>query len=278
MKVTLSCSKIKKIARQMVGGNWAKGFLVVFISIVLAGAPAVLAYYLSRSLAVSYFVDLYTLFVTGPITYGVTNFFLDVFRKRQEPGIGSFTAGLPYILNAVVLYFLELVLVFLWSLLLVVPGIIAAIRYSQAFFVLADNPGMNAFECLRISKQLMQQNKGKFFALQLSFMPWLLLSVLPGSLMQAQYMGFSATWSMEQIAAASHAASMQPLVVILRLLTVFVTAYMLSANACFYDLASGSLVVEHGDVTYDGYISDSIDTYEIQGFESEYKDNEEDWR
>ncbi|MDR3210263.1 MAG: DUF975 family protein [Oscillospiraceae bacterium] len=67
------------------------------------------------------------------------------------------------------------VFIFLWSLLLVVPGIIASYRYSQAFLVMYDHPEFGALECLRESKELMRDNKLNFFILQLSFIGWTLL-------------------------------------------------------------------------------------------------------
>jgi uncharacterized membrane protein len=65
---------------------------------------------------------------------------------------------------------------FLWSLLLVVPGIIASISYSQALFILMESPEKGALECIRESKQLMKGRKMDFFVLMLSFYGWSLLS------------------------------------------------------------------------------------------------------
>lgn len=53
--------------------------------------------------------------------------------------------------------------IFLWSLLLIVPGIIAAIRYSMTFFILADNPNITAREAINNSKDMIEGRKGEFF-------------------------------------------------------------------------------------------------------------------
>lgn len=66
----------------------------------------------------------------------------------------------------------------MWSLLLVIPGIIATYRYSLAFYVLCDNPGMSVTECVNESKRLMDGHKGRLFCLHLSFIGWRLLSAL----------------------------------------------------------------------------------------------------
>ena len=60
----------------------------------------------------------------------------------------------------------------LWSLLLIVPGIIKAISYSQALLILAENPEKGVFECLNESKAMMDGYKMDFFVLGLSFILW----------------------------------------------------------------------------------------------------------
>lgn len=58
--------------------------------------------------------------------------------------------------------------VFLWSILLIVPGIIKAYSYSMAPYVLADNPYMSVREALRVSKEITKGHKLELFFLQLS--------------------------------------------------------------------------------------------------------------
>ena len=66
-----------------------------------------------------------------------------------------------------------MILIFLlWSLLLIIPGIVAAYRYSMAFYILNDNPEMSAKAALDESKRMMAGYKGKLFCLQLSFIGW----------------------------------------------------------------------------------------------------------
>ena len=64
---------------------------------------------------------------------------------------------------------------FLWSLLFVIPGIIAAFSYAMVPYVLADNPWMTANEAIVESKILMRGNKWRLFCLNLSFIGWYFL-------------------------------------------------------------------------------------------------------
>lgn len=68
--------------------------------------------------------------------------------------------------------------IMLWSFLLVVPGIIAAYRYSMAPYLMAEYPQMGIREAVNRSKELMDGNKGRLFCLHLSFIGWNLLSIL----------------------------------------------------------------------------------------------------
>lgn len=66
--------------------------------------------------------------------------------------------------------------VLLWSLLLVIPGIIASYRYSMTPFILCERPDMTAREAINESKELMKGNKWRLFCLEFSFIGWGLLA------------------------------------------------------------------------------------------------------
>lgn len=73
---------------------------------------------------------------------------------------------------------LTFVFVLLWTLLLIIPGIIAAFSYSMAPYILYENPGMRPYDALRASKELMKGNKWRLFCLQFSFIGWDILCAL----------------------------------------------------------------------------------------------------
>ena len=70
------------------------------------------------------------------------------------------------------------IFIVLWTLLFIIPGIIASYRYSMAFYIMNDNPQIDIMEAISQSKSMMQGNKGRLFCLHLSFIGWALLSVL----------------------------------------------------------------------------------------------------
>lgn len=66
---------------------------------------------------------------------------------------------------------------FLWSLLLIIPGIIKSYSYSMSCFIMAENPEMSAKEAMEVSMQMMKGNKWRLFCLQLSFIGWGILCI-----------------------------------------------------------------------------------------------------
>ncbi|WP_235885348.1 DUF975 family protein [Paenibacillus cymbidii] len=115
--------------------------------------------------------------VTGALTLGYVTYFMDVARGNR-PSFGQFFSGFQQFGPAFLLYLLISIFTVLWSLLLIVPGIIAWYRYSMAFFILRDDPDVGAMEAIRRSKSMMDGYKGQLFLLYLSFIGWFLLTLL----------------------------------------------------------------------------------------------------
>lgn len=67
---------------------------------------------------------------------------------------------------------------FLWSLLLIVPGVIKLLSYAMTTYIMRDNPGLPVFQCIRRSQQMMKGHKAQFFGLCMSFIGWFFLGVI----------------------------------------------------------------------------------------------------
>ena len=74
--------------------------------------------------------------------------------------------------------FLRTLYITLWSLLLIIPGIVADLSYSMTPYILADNPNMSAKEAISASKELMDGHKMDLLFLRLTFIGWDLLAAL----------------------------------------------------------------------------------------------------
>ena len=98
-------------------------------------------------------------------------------RGEETGGVETLFACFRQLGRFAALYLLQTVLIALWSILFVIPGIIAAYAYRQAPYIMLDNPDITPFEALRASKQLMRGHKLECFILELSFLGWALLSL-----------------------------------------------------------------------------------------------------
>ena len=115
--------------------------------------------------------------VIGFIQMGYTAYTLRVIN-RQPAGINDLFAYARFCLKIWGLTIVMGVFVTLWSLLLWFPGVIAYYRYSQAFYILAENPEKGIMECINESKAMMYGHKMDKFILDLSFILWHLLAAV----------------------------------------------------------------------------------------------------
>jgi len=115
--------------------------------------------------------------LSGPFLLGLAQYFIKFARNDAAP-VETLFAGFKNFTSSFVLYLLISIYTFLWTLLLIVPGIIAALSYSQSYYIMNDNPNISAMEAIEISKKMMDGHKSRLFMLQLSFIGWLIVSCL----------------------------------------------------------------------------------------------------
>lgn len=99
--------------------------------------------------------------------------------RRMAAGFGNLLDAFAFFFKVIWLNIVTGFFVFLWSLLLIIPGIVAGYRYCMAPYVLLDNPDKSVMDCIRESKQMTMGHKGELFVMNLSFLGWALLSVIP---------------------------------------------------------------------------------------------------
>ena len=78
--------------------------------------------------------------------------------------------------------FLKDLFISLWSLLLVIPGIIKSFGYSMTPFLMAENPELTAKEAIKLSQEKMKGHKWELFCMSFSFIGWALLATITGGI------------------------------------------------------------------------------------------------
>ena len=128
-------------------------------------------------------------FVGGPMSVGIRNAFLKgQSTKVEAKEILAAFKGSTY-LNVVLIQFLRGLFTTLWTLLLVIPGIVKYYEYRMIPYLLAENPNMDRRTAFQISKQMMDGQKMDTFVLDLSFILWHMLSGITFGIAGIFYVG-----------------------------------------------------------------------------------------
>lgn len=157
-------------ARETLQGKWDQAVLAYFIYFLITGAISAVPI----SPAVN---PVLALIIGGSMSYGMAGFSLTISRNGI-PKLEQIFSGFHLFSTTLLTHLLMVLFIMLWSLLLVVPGIIAAISYSQTFYILNENNSLQPREAIEKSKQMMYGYKWKYFCLGLRFIGWALLCIL----------------------------------------------------------------------------------------------------
>ena len=108
--------------------------------------------------------------------------FLKMSRGPEPIQFGNFIEGLAQWGRATLAGLWQLLWIFLWTLLFIIPGIVKAYSYSQMFWLLAEFPDLSVTKSMRISKEITNGHKGDLFIMDLSFLGWAILATIPAGL------------------------------------------------------------------------------------------------
>ena len=258
--ITDPSSNLRALGRNALAGKWQSAIIAVIVYTLCVQLPPAILNTLfgidmgelySMNMGYSYNVGvdgystvynsmpaysplsgIYSLLVTGAMDLGLTLFFLAMFR-RQIVGIGDVFLGFERYGKALGLFLFQGLFIVLWSLLFIVPGIIAAIRYSQAFFILADDPNKGIRQCMDESKMMMRGNKAKYFCMSLSFIGWAILASIPAGVLSGISEALYLSGFMTVLFDIVGALCMAPVI-----------AYIYSTQAGFYEILAGHLIKE----------------------------------
>ena len=185
---------IRSLARETLSGNWLNAVLAYLIILGITSVVSTL--------------QVVVLLAAGPLTYGLYLYYIIMVREKAGDFNLLFKAfsfsgkNLGLFGKTLGIYLLMNLYIFLWMLLLIVPGIIAAYSYRMVFYLLIDNPEIGVSEALRKSKEMMYGYKSKLFCLDLSFIGWWFLCILTfgiGILWLSPYMLTSQTIFYEEL-------------------------------------------------------------------------------
>ena len=158
----MNFSELKAKAKARLAGNWGVAIGGILVVSLITG--------LASSCGIS-------ILIVGPFALGSAALFLNIVRS-EEAKIDNVFEGFKDFGGNFVLGLLQGLFIALWSLLFIIPGIIKTYAWSLAFYLKKDHPEMTWKEALDTSASWMKGHKWELFCLELSFIGWMLLSVL----------------------------------------------------------------------------------------------------
>lgn len=190
MQQILNRPAIKAEAKRFIGQNarWWKMTLATIALYLLNGGISIYVNIVTAinrddpSTTVSYSSSIITLLLI-PFTIAASGYYLNHIRGFNPEWKSLYKEGIDNYGSYLVTGVLVNVFTFLWSLLFVVPGIIKALSYSQANYVIHDNPRLKGKEAIEISKRMTNGFKGDLFSMYLSFIGWYILVGLTGGIL-----------------------------------------------------------------------------------------------
>lgn len=182
MQQILNRPAIKAEAKSFIGQNarWWKMTLATIALYLLNGGISIYVNIATAinhddpSTTVGYSSSIITLLLI-PFTIAASGYYLNHIRGFNPEWKSLYKEGIDNYGSYLVTGVLVNVFTFLWSLLFVVPGIIKSLAYSQANYVIHDNPRLKGKEAIEISKRMTNGFKGDLFSMYLSFIGWYIL-------------------------------------------------------------------------------------------------------
>lgn len=193
----MTSSELRRIARQNLEGTWAISVGVALVAAILGGSmtgagsnvnfnineetirnlPPIFWTVLLPMASLAGILGLVSLILGGVVELGYARFLLKQ-HDRKELQFSDLFSQFDRFGTGFAQKFLRTLYTFLWSLLLIIPGIVKGLSYAMTPFILEEHPELTASEAIKASMKLMDGHKMDLFILGLTFIGWQLLACL----------------------------------------------------------------------------------------------------
>ena len=205
----MEAKTLRARARANLSGNWGLSIGVALVAALLGGLISRGSFYLHVNLDTSYHIPALEAFVAW-LNQGITIGNFTISFRNGIFGFAAFILGgtlqlgyAQFLLKqhdgkktefkdlfsqfdrfgtGFAQWFLRSLYVALWSLLLIIPGMVKSLSYAMTPFILADHPELTASQAIDRSKELMDGHKMDLFILDLTFFGWLFLAAMTANL------------------------------------------------------------------------------------------------
>ena len=164
--------EFKTAAKSKLKGNWGVMVAIFFIYMVI---ESIVQYFGNDK---GFLFSIGVVIITAPIYLSVAKISLDISTGESKPKVSQILYGFTNVIKAISIYAIITIMSTIGMIFLIVPGIIIALMFSQAIYVLADNPEIGIIEALKESVKITKGYKWEIFVLQLSFLGLIILGII----------------------------------------------------------------------------------------------------
>lgn len=183
----METAELKRRAKEQLKGRWVIAIGTVLVASIILSSDV---YYKVASTfgteGLSYTFDLISLLLGGVISVGLCRFLLNMATGKEMVRFETLFSGFNIYLKTLGLNILITLAVIAGFILFIIPGIIVALMFSQAFYILAEDQSKSITQCIKESVDLMNGHKWELFYLELTFIGWWLVVALT--------LGIAALW------------------------------------------------------------------------------------
>ena len=172
--------ELRHAAREVIRGKWLAGVAITLVYGLLYGLISSFSVANVDDEVVFSLLTLLAAIVVGyPLTLGYAMVWLNVARNNSHPEVKDLFDGFTrrYHRSAMGTLLLQNIYTVLWTLLLIVPGIIKSIEYAMTPFIVADEPELGCNEAIEKSMAMMRGHRWQLFKMYLGMIGWMILGV-----------------------------------------------------------------------------------------------------
>ena len=179
-RAELKCRARAQLGNKLFGNTWLYAVVICLIYNLLAGNVIVnFVEQHTTNGTVTMIFNIAALFLAGPINYGTAFIFLKQAREGGRADVADLLKGFKEdFIGLFLLNFMQTLFIALWSLLLVVPGIVAAYSYAMSYYIRADHPDYDWKQCITESKRMMKGHRMELFIFDLSYIGWFIVGAI----------------------------------------------------------------------------------------------------
>lgn len=170
-------SQLKKAAKESLSGRWGFAILMFVLFSIIQSIPTIIGPDPNEDLNAMSAVSIILSILLIPIAAGWTWVAMS-FARNEEVKVADLFEPYKIFGKVIGVSIVQAVFLFLWTLLLIIPGIIKSFSYLLTFYILRDEPSIGILEAITRSRQLMDGHKMEAFLLFLSFIGWALLVIV----------------------------------------------------------------------------------------------------